>query len=45
MDSNKISDMKCKGCDKQLTESELAVMTQYHFDRCVECRKKQQKYK
>jgi len=32
--------MKCKGCDKQLTESELAVMTQYHFDRCVEYRKK-----
>jgi len=34
MDSNKMTDMKCKGCDKQLTEHELAVMTQYRFERC-----------
>lgn len=43
MDGNRVTEMKCTSCQRSLTEAELAVMTQYGFDKCVDCRRKIQK--
>lgn len=40
-----LTNMKCKGCDEVLTQSELRVMSQFGFDKCVRCRKKEQDIK